>query len=121
MKYAICNETFQDWPFEKAFKYAKELGYDALEFAPFTIHEDAYQITPERRSEVRALAEANGLKIIGLHWLLAKTEGYYLTTPDDDIRKRTAEYIAEWLACVVTSAGISWCSDHPNSVTCCLA
>ena len=34
-------------------------------------------------------------QIIGLHWLLAKTEGYYLTTPDDDIRKRTAEYIAE--------------------------
>lgn len=95
MKYAICNETFQDWPFAKAFEYAKELGYDALEFAPFTIHEDAYQITPERRSEVRALAEANGLQIIGLHWLLAKTEGYYLTTPDDDIRKRTAEYIAE--------------------------
>ena len=95
MKYAICNETFQDWPFAKAFEYAKELGYDALEFAPFTIHEDAYQITPERRSEVRALAEANELQIIGLHWLLAKTEGYYLTTPDDDIRKRTAEYIAE--------------------------
>ena len=26
MKYAICNETFQDWPFDKAFKYAKELA-----------------------------------------------------------------------------------------------
>ncbi|MEC9095683.1 MAG: sugar phosphate isomerase/epimerase, partial [Planctomycetota bacterium] len=90
MKYAICNETFQDWPFEKAFKYAKELGYDALEFAPFTIHDDAYQISAERRGEVRRLAEENGLQIIGLHWLLAKTEGYYLTTSDADIRQRTA-------------------------------
>ena len=121
MKYAICNETFQDWPFAKAFEYAKELGYDALEFAPFTIHEDAYQITPERRSEVRALAEANELQIIGLHWLLAKTEGYYLTTPDDDIRKRTAEYIAELARLCSDLGGISWCSDHPNSVTYCLA
>ena len=95
MKYAICNETFQDWPFEKAFKYAKELGYDALEFAPFTIHDDAYQISAERRGEVRRLAEENGLQIIGLHWLLAKTEGYYLTTSDADIRQRTAAYIAE--------------------------
>ena len=95
MKYAICNETFQDWPFEKAFKYAKELGYDALEFAPFTIHDDAYQISAERRAEVRKLAEDNGLQIIGLHWLLAKTEGYYLTTPDANVRKRTADYLAE--------------------------
>ena len=30
-----------------------------------------------------------------LHWLLAKTEGYYLTTADADVRKRTADYIAE--------------------------
>ena len=27
MKLAICNETFKDWPFEKAFAFARELGY----------------------------------------------------------------------------------------------
>ena len=26
MKFAICNETFQDWPFEKAFAFARECG-----------------------------------------------------------------------------------------------
>lgn len=26
-KFAICNETFQDWPFEKAFGLAAECGY----------------------------------------------------------------------------------------------
>ncbi len=95
MKFAICNETFQDWPFEKAFAYAAKLGYTGIEFAPFTMHTDACQITPARRAEVRRQAEAAGLETIGLHWLLAKTTGYYLTTPDDAVRKKTADYFGE--------------------------
>jgi sugar phosphate isomerase/epimerase len=95
MRFAICNETFQDWPFEKAFRFAAELGYTGLEIAPFTIHTNAYEITPVRRAEVRRLADDAGLEIIGLHWLLAKTTGYYLTTPDDEVRKKTADYLAE--------------------------
>jgi sugar phosphate isomerase/epimerase len=33
------------------------------------------------------------VEIIGLHWLLAKTEGFYLTSPDPEIRRHTADYI----------------------------
>ena len=95
VKYAICNETFQDWPFEKAFPFARELGYTALEFAPFTINNDAYQIPIDQRQQIRALVEDNDLEIIGLHWLLAKSEGYHLTSPDGDVRKRTADYFVE--------------------------
>lgn len=95
MKYAICNETFQDWPFERAFAYARELGYTGIEFAPFTIHHDAYQISAARRREIRDLAEKFKLEIIGLHWLLAFTEGYYLTTADEPTRRRTADYLGE--------------------------
>jgi sugar phosphate isomerase/epimerase len=95
MKFAICNETFQDWPLDKAFRYAAELGYTGLEIAPFTIHTSAYEISPARRAEVRQLAEDAGLPIIGLHWLLAKTTGYYLTTPDDAVRHKTADYLSE--------------------------
>ncbi len=36
-----------------------------------------------------------GLETIGLHWLLAFTEGYYLTSPDEAVRRRTAEYLGE--------------------------
>lgn len=95
MKFAICNETFQDWPFDKAFRFAKELGYTGLEIAPFTMNVNAYEISPAQRAEVRQQADAAELEIIGLHWLLAKTTGYYLTTPDDAVRQKTADYIGE--------------------------
>ena len=53
MKYAICNETFKDWEFEKAFSFARELGYAGIEFAPFTIEKDVRNISQSRRAEVR--------------------------------------------------------------------
>jgi len=95
MKFAICNETFQDWPFEKAFAFAAELGYTGLEIAPFTIHTNAYEISQARRAEVRRQADDAGLGIIGLHWVLARTSAYYLTKPDDAVRHKTAEYLGE--------------------------
>lgn len=95
MKFAICNETFVDWPFDKAFAFARECGYTGIEIAPFTIHHDATKITQQQRAEVKAQADAAGLEVVGLHWLLAKTEGFYLTSPEADVRKRTADYLAE--------------------------
>ena len=95
MKFAICNETFVDWPFAQAFAFARELGYTGIEIAPFTIDTNAYNISAAKREEVRRQAENAGLEIIGLHWLLAKTTGYYLTTPDAAVRTKTAEYLCE--------------------------
>lgn len=95
MKIAICNETFKDWPFDKAFAFAREVGYTGIEFAPFTINKNAYEISPEKRAEVRKQVEDAGLQSIGLHWLLAFTEGYYLTSSEADVRQRTSEYLQE--------------------------
>jgi sugar phosphate isomerase/epimerase len=95
MKLAICNETFQDWPFDKAFAFARELGYAGIEFAPFTMNKNAREITAPRRREVRQQAEAAGLGVVGLHWLLAFTEGYYLTSPDPEVRAATAAYLGD--------------------------
>ncbi len=95
MKFAICNETFRDWPFEKAFAFAAECGYTGLEIAPFTISDYATDISAEKRAEVRRQAEAAGLEIVGLHWLLAKTEGLYVTSPDAEVRGKTATYLGE--------------------------
>ena len=38
-------------------------------------------------------ARSAGVEIIGLHWLLAKTEGFYVTSPDAIVRARTADYL----------------------------
>jgi sugar phosphate isomerase/epimerase len=95
MKFAICNETFLDWPFERAFGFARECGYTGIEIAPFTMALDAKDISAAQRSEVRSQADAAGLEVIGLHWLLAKTQGYYLTSPDAAVRGRTKDYVCE--------------------------
>ena len=93
MKFAICNETFLDWPIAKGFDFSAECGYTGVEIAPFTIHTDARQITAAQRAETRQAADAAGLEIIGLHWLLAKTEGLYLTSPEAATRERTQDYL----------------------------
>ena len=95
MKFAICNETFPDWSFEKACRFARECGYTGLEVAPFTLAKYATEVGAARRAELRKTAADAGLEIIGLHWLLAHTEGFYLTTPDSAVRTATAEYLCE--------------------------
>ena len=95
MKFAICNETFQDWPFDRAFAFARDCGYTGVEIAPFTIDTDVRRIDAHKRAEVRRQAEQHHLEVIGLHWLLAKTEGFYLTSPDAAVRQATALYVQE--------------------------
>src|SRR5690606_21397320 len=85
--------------FERAFPFAREVGYTGLEMAPFTMANDVKDISAARRAEVRTLAEKNDLEIIGLHWLLAKTTGYYLTSPDAEVRRATADYVKELARC----------------------
>lgn len=95
MKYAICNETFEGWDHAKVCARVAELGYTGLEMAPFTLAPRITDVNPARRAELRRQAESAGVQIIGLHWLLAKTEGFHLTSPDAAVRKRTGEYLAE--------------------------
>ena len=92
---AICNETFADWPLEKAFGFSAECGYQGVEIAPFTIAQNVRDISSPRRKEVRRMAEKAGLEVIGLHWLLAKTEGFHLTSPDAAVRRATARYLGQ--------------------------
>jgi len=95
MKFAICNETFLDWPFDRAFAFARQCGYTGIEIAPFTLAADVGDISAARRAEVRRQAEAADMQVVGLHWLLANTTGYYLTSPDAAIRHKTAQYVRD--------------------------
>ena len=98
MKYAFCNEMFGDEPFQDAWPKVAQLGYTGVEIAPFTLwkddeHFDARAVPAFMRQHVKKTAADAGLEIVGLHWLLAKTEGYYLTSPDAAVRTATADYL----------------------------
>src|SRR5262245_278192 len=99
MRYAICNETFEGWEYERVCDFVAGLGYQGLELAPFTLAHRITDVSPERRRLLRRQAEACGVQIIGLHWLLAKTEGLHLTSPDEATRRRTADYLVELARC----------------------
>jgi sugar phosphate isomerase/epimerase len=94
-KYAICNELFEGWPFEKAFAFSAECGYTGIEVAPFTVSNYVTDVSAARRREIRRQAESAGTPICALHWLLARTEGFHLTTADRAVRRRTTEYFKE--------------------------
>jgi len=99
MRFAICNETFQEdgqqWPMERISSYCAEIGYEGIEIAPFTLAPTVYDVTRARRAEIRAAAEKAAIRIIGLHWLLAKVPGLYVNHPDDAIREKTEAYLRE--------------------------
>lgn len=94
MKYAICNETFEGWDHARICDTVAALGYTGLEVAPFTLAPLITDVPVSRRTELRRQAERAGITIIGTHWLLAKTTGFYLTTPDESVRAKTGAYFA---------------------------
>ena len=95
MKFAICNELFEGWAFERVCRFVKSIGYDGLEIAPFTLAPRITDVTSAERARLRRQAAESGVEILGLHWLLAKTDGFHVTSPDPAVRRRTAEYLVE--------------------------
>ncbi len=95
MRYAICNEMFKDWAFDRICRYVRSLGYEGMEIAPFTLAGHVDRITPRQRQEIRQTAAEAGVEILGLHWLLANVVSpvpLYVTHPDAAVRKDTADY-----------------------------
>ncbi|HYV36226.1 MAG TPA: sugar phosphate isomerase/epimerase family protein [Gemmataceae bacterium] len=98
-RYAICNETFEGADHGEICRTVAGLGYQGLEVAPFTLAPRITDVSADRRRTLRRQAEDSGLKIIGLHWLLAKTEGFHLNSAEAAVRKMTADYLCELARC----------------------
>jgi sugar phosphate isomerase/epimerase len=94
-RYAICNETFGEQPLAKACNMAAECGYSGIEIAPFTLAPLATEIPAVQRGEIRRTIARAGLECVGLHWLLAHTEGFHVAHPEREVRDRTVEYLGE--------------------------
>jgi sugar phosphate isomerase/epimerase len=99
MRYAICNETFEGWDHARVCRFVADLGYEGLELAPFTLAPRITDLGADQRRLLRRQAEDCGLTLLGLHWLLARTEGLQITSADDAVRRRTADYLVELARC----------------------
>ncbi|MBN8247768.1 MAG: sugar phosphate isomerase/epimerase [Verrucomicrobia bacterium] len=102
MRFAICNEIFKDWSWDRTCRFARDAGYQALEIAPFTFAPLITDLDAARRREIRTTAESAGMEISGIHWVLAHTEGFHVNHPDAGVRERTADYLV---------AAVDLCAD----------
>src|SRR5689334_6183582 len=93
MKFAICNETYEGWPLERVCEDVAAAGYEGLEIAPFTLHEDPTGLTEEDAAAAGRVVQAAGLEVVGLHWLLVKPAGLHMTTAGAGVQRRTLEFL----------------------------
>ena len=91
-RFALCSEVYKT-TIDDTIHSIAEIGFDGIEIAPFNVAESVDDVTPARRRAIRRLAEAAGIEIIGLHWLLVSPKGLHLTTADDAVRQRTVAYL----------------------------
>ena len=94
-KHAICNEVYEQWPFEKACASIRRIGYSGIEIAPFTLAERPGEISAADRSRYRDTIRNHGLAFAGLHWLMVSPKGLHVTTPDRALRERSWRHILE--------------------------
>jgi len=92
-KLSLCNEVFQSASFANAAKVTAKAGYGGIEIAPFTLSDDPAKIAAAERRQYRSIMQSEGLRFVGLHWLLVSPKGLHVTTPDSALRDRSWEYV----------------------------
>src|SRR5216117_4119885 len=95
MRLGICNEIFKDWKLAEAMAYARHVGYDAIEIAPFTLANYVTEISSPARQRIKDDAARAGIAVSGIHWVLVQAEGMYLNHPEAAVRTRTARYFCD--------------------------
>jgi D-psicose/D-tagatose/L-ribulose 3-epimerase len=91
MLISLCNEVIRELPLPQQFEFARKVGYDGLEIAPFTLGDDPQLLTARRRTEVRRAASEAGMAITGLHYLMLAPAGLSITSGDATQRTRTVD------------------------------
>lgn len=105
-RFSVCNELFGKTTFADACGAIRDIGYGGIEIAPFTLADDPAQLSLNDRSQLRDTMAREGLAFVGLHWLLAAPKGLHATTPDQELRRRTWNFIGQL---------IDLCSDLADS------
>jgi sugar phosphate isomerase/epimerase len=88
MKYAFCNELFKDWEVEWMAGVLAGLGYSGVEIAPSTYFSSSFDSSKVAR--VGDTIRANGLEVVGLHWVFGNELSHHINHPDRAIRQKTS-------------------------------
>lgn len=91
MRIALCNEVLGGMEFAAQCAYARVLGYDGVEVAPYTVSERPHAVPASQRARLRRAAADAGVAITGLHWLLVAPKGLSITSRDATVRRRTVD------------------------------
>lgn len=90
LELSLCNELLaaDGHDLDAQCARAAALGYMGLELAPGTLAEAPHRLTPDEAAAIRAIVERHGLRVTGLHWLLAPYPGLSITEPgrEDETR-----------------------------------
>jgi sugar phosphate isomerase/epimerase len=91
MRIALCNEVIAAMPFERQCVFARSVGYDAIEIAPFTLTDDPARLPGAQAAAWRRAATDAGIAITSLHYLLRAPQGLSITASDAGQRRRTVD------------------------------
>ncbi len=124
MKFALCNEMFRKWSIENQFEAFAAWGYDGAELAPFALDPafvsgestemDINRIDDGVCARIARASQETGVVVSGLHWILANTSGFHLTTNDSETRKRTSAYLCRLAELCATLGGGYMVLGSPN-------
>jgi len=94
-KYALCNESLQEFSWPEQCEIIGNAGYDGVEIASFTlVKEGVQELTPAIRKQMVQDMKNAGIECAGLHWLLTPPpQGLHFTTPDQQLRQKTISYL----------------------------
>jgi D-psicose/D-tagatose/L-ribulose 3-epimerase len=91
LKIHLCNEVVRTLDFRGQCAFAQACGYDGLEIAPFTLADDPTRLPIRQITELRSIAEDQGTRIAGLHWLLAAPANLSITSEDPETVRATRD------------------------------
>ncbi len=91
MKISLCNEVIRELTFVRQCELIKQLGYDGIEIAPFTLDQNPHRLSPTKIAKVKKIAADAGVEITSLHYLMVAPAGLNITDRDKTVRGRSVE------------------------------
>ena len=91
MHVSLCNEVIRELSLPQQLEFARKVGYDGLEIAPFTLGDEPHLLAAGKRAEIRQAARDAGIAITGLHYLMLTPADLSITSADAAQRARTVD------------------------------